>query len=597
MKRLLSTALALLLASCGGASTAPALPEVPEAVDLGLISSTDPTQFQFTVKNNSGDTMAVSEITASGVASVLTGILPRTVQPGEEAGFTVTVMPFGAGPIAETVMAKIFDAGGNVTDTTTQVTAEAEVVDLTTTPSLDFGDVLPGTTRDMTVTVTNASTASTVQVSAAAFPTADYTLIEALPFFVQPGQARDLTVRYTATDPGAPSGDLTLTTNGTPADRTVAVQATTGGEEVLDLGTQTFDGNGDTPELTFDVPADAIGFMIEATANSATTVGLRLLEGPGAPARVYENENLTGAYLWRPQTEIFTAQIPNTDRTNLQLVAGGGTYKLKLLRWAGSGATVDVKIIIERRPAPDTQERGTLDLNVWLCQQMQNELGVSAATATENTTLQGILTAMANILAQRNVIIGDITYYDVNNPTYDSVTQSEFAGLLQLSAAATDVRLNLFFVKAALPDIAGGILGVAATLGGPKRNGTQFSGVMSEYNGSQTFIGLVAAHELGHLLGLAHTQEQNGSHDQIDDTDNCPSCTGAGGGYLMHWQAVGGTNITHGQGLVVWAHPFLAPALAPQGSPKPRLPVEIDVSGLDISPDWCATCRSAQQGK
>ena len=119
---------------------------------------------------------------------------------------------------------------------------------------------------------------------------------------------------------------------------------------------------------------------------------------------------------------------------------------------------------------------------------------------------------------------------------------------------------------------------------------------MSLYDGgySPQGIGLVAAHEIGHYLGLYHTCESDGSHDFVDDTAECPAsgtnsvCPQAGGGYLMHWQAVGGTTLTGGQGLVVRGHPAVGAALLPAALHAARVPLPVIVSDA-LPAGWCGT--------
>jgi hypothetical protein len=325
---------------------------------------------------------------------------------------------------------------------------------------------------------------------------------------------------------------------------------------------------------------------------SSAYIGLETLTGPGG--KVYENASSTGAYVWYPGSEILSATVPNTDRTDVQLVPGGGTYRFQLQKLFGSGSLMRVRAIVERRPA-EIASLGTLDLNVWLA----DGIAPTAATAADDTRLKAVLARIDQILSQQGIRLGDIDYYDVTDSAYDEVgTDSEFADLLRTTSAGTEVRLNLFFVQVAFGN---GVVGVAATVGGPKRNGTPASGVMSIYDGySTSTIGLIAAHEIGHFLGLYHTVEQDGTHDFMDDTAECPAtgqddvCPIVGGGYLMHWQAVGGTDITDGQGLVIRGHPLVGPGTltAVPLSLGPLLTVDDLGDLLSLPEHWCGTCAA-----
>ena len=167
---------------------------------------------------------------------------------------------------------------------------------------------------------------------------------------------------------------------------------------------------------------------------------------------------------------------------------------------------------------------------------------------------------------------------------------------------ATEPRLNLFFVELAL---GGGVVGVSSTICGPRANGTRLSGVMSVYSGfTNNTIGLIAAHEIGHFLGLYHTAEQNGDHDFVDDTLECPAsgsnttCPVRGGGYLMHWQAVGGSDLTNGQGLVLRGHPHVDVGGGSSSKMAARL-APIDATSLAeilaLPEGWCGTCRGCKE--
>jgi hypothetical protein len=68
-----------------------------------------------------------------------------------------------------------------------------------------------------------------------------------------------------------------------------------------------------------------------------------------------------------------------------------------------------------------------------------------------------------------------------------------------------------------------------------------------------------------------------------------------GGGYLMHWQAVGGTTITNGQARVIRGHAAMSPGSSAvskrSGAPADLTLTADDVAELQaLPPHWCGTC-------
>ena len=595
----------LPLAGCGGGgSTGEA--QTGTTHELGLLRFAPIADFTWTFTNPLNTEATLSQASLEGPFTIHPASVPLTLGAGATVELPMRFAPDAPGTYAGAVNVS-YAGGGDERLVRTAFRATAEAVNWNSSPTgLDFGVVPIGQSQVRSVSLINTSSLNTVDLTDITFPSNAFQLQGGgLPATVAPGGALSLTIRYAPLTVENGSGHIVVG----PADRggmfQLPVTASSpggGSEEVTVFGVQNFQqlGNGSwqTAQLTVNVPNDAISLSLEGIHTSGGSVGLGELIGPGGV--VFENVNATGAYIWIPTSPIFNATVPNTDRVNVQLVAGGGAYRFRLRNWQGSGGSVSVRAIVERRP-PATQSVGTLPLNVYLAQ----GIAPVAATAATDTRLQTILASINTVLSQQGITLGDVDYYDVNDATYDFVTQGEFPTMLRdHTAPATEQRLNLFFVQEAF---GGGVLGVAAGIAGPRRNGTTLSGVMSIYTGASTsFIGLVAAHEICHFLGLFHTTESDGSHDFVDDTLECPAsgaggpCAQAGGGYLMHWQAVGGNNITGGQGLVIRGHPLVEPGTAPPVA-KPYFalaPTRLSARDLALMRQfpggWCGTCGDAR---
>jgi hypothetical protein len=589
----------MLLASCSSGGDSGPPPPVQMVVGFGLVRADASTEHDVTIRNPLAEDAAVTLVgDATDPFRPAVGALPGLAGADADFSLTVLVTPEGAAELTGELTLQFTGVGsGWAQAVVLSLSASGEATTVTlATPAVDFGNVLLGDSATRSVRVRNRNQLTPVQVTAVSFPPAEFLLQPvSLPRTLQPGQELTLSLDYRPTGLGTKGFEFSITHSEAtvPLIAAIAAETTTWVPEIItEFGTVAV-VLGETEWIEVSVPAHAISLSIEAVGSDSATYGLLGLEGPGG--KVYENDQATGAFLWSPGDGVFTVTLPNSDRTDVQLVPGGGTYRFRLYLFAGFASSVTIRTIVHNRPAGLVAD-GLLHLNVFLAE------GLNIGSPSSTTRLQAILAEADRIFSQQGLRLGSISYFDLEGSRFDEVTESEFGDLLEESSVAPEIRLNLFFVETAL---GGGVLGVAARVPGPMLNGTHVSGVMVDYDyGSATTGGYITAHEVGHYLGLFHTVESTGGHDIIDDTLECPAngtdsvCPTVGGGYLMHWSVLGTDPIlTDGQGRVMLGHPLVGPPSPLQMEALLALPA---VAGLlDTPPDgWCGTpgCR-AQAGQ
>jgi hypothetical protein len=216
-----------------------------------------------------------------------------------------------------------------------------------------------------------------------------------------------------------------------------------------------------------------------------------------------------------------------------------------------------VQVLLDPSPARAT---GTLDVSVYLVSQEVTVANATTPTDPFAPRFQRFVSSLRSIYAKAGICLGKVILHDVPEwarVRYSTVTigdgsaSDELAQLSTLSAGTDEPGVHVFLVDA-LEDssIYPGyvLLGIDGSIAGPSGvPGTIHSGAAvtiadlvapGTLDGTQELAGncsgalnmscgaditaFIAAHEVGHWLGLYHTTERTGTElDPLSDTPTC----------------------------------------------------------------------------
>lgn len=382
----------------------------------------------------------------------------------------------------------------------------------------------------------------------------------------EPGRARlyldGAPLSFVTIDPGSGQGQWTMDTGQHP-DGSYTLRAELLDHPLFDEQTVVF-ANGDLlryplgavvldgdnlPHLTQEIPPDVWSISSLVTVPDGPSyewLGCYVLD-PQNTWAVTDTYMIPGS-----GASPYAGTIPNHPHATL-LSGDYDFYPAGDAVLDGVEAAVEVQV----KRGSGVPMAGVLDLDLHFAP----GTGLTALAASTDPRVLDLVDAIEAIYLQVGLAIGDVRTFDAVGPDFDTITgYGELWDLFGSPPTNADRTLSLFFVQ----DLQiAQVIGIASHIPGPAfGNGTRQGGVAVEaaslLSGDTADMAAVAAHEIGHFLGLFHPTEIGGAlSDPLQDTAASCDASTCWATNLMDPYAYGTTTLTAGQGSVVLRHPLV----------------------------------------
>jgi Domain of unknown function (DUF4082)/Abnormal spindle-like microcephaly-assoc'd, ASPM-SPD-2-Hydin len=214
-----------LTVTLSGVGMAPQISAVPTSVAFGSVPVGVSNTQTLTLKDSGNANLIVSQTTVTGTGFSISGpALPATVTPGNSIALTVRFSPGIVGTTSGTV---------GITDNATPLsvpitgTGISQSLSLSANPSaLAFGNVSPGSSSKLAVTLTNTGNSS-INLSKLTLAGNYFSLGSlALPVTLATGQSSGFTVTFAPTTTGTFSGSVSVTSTAANSPLFIALSGT-----------------------------------------------------------------------------------------------------------------------------------------------------------------------------------------------------------------------------------------------------------------------------------------------------------------------------------------------------------------------------------
>jgi hypothetical protein len=323
------------LSGVGIAAPSPALTISVASLDFGDVQVNTQETLQVTLTSSGTAPVTIPSAAIAGAQFGMSSIsfpsgitgLPATLNPGQQMTLSVAFSPTATGAVTGdlTVSSNASGAATNVALTGNGVPAPSPKLVLSSS-TLNFGSAQLGSKATQTLTITSSGTASLAINQIAITGTQFTDGNPSLPVTLQPGQQMVLTLAFDPAAAGVDSETLTITSNATPTNLSVALSGT--------------GATATTPQLTASATSVSFGTV---TVNTGTTSPLTLTSSGTAPVTI------SGVTVSGSGYSLAGSPLPLTlnpgQTTTLQLtfdptVAGAVTGSLVINSNAISGAVL-----------------------------------------------------------------------------------------------------------------------------------------------------------------------------------------------------------------------------------------------------------------